>query len=753
MASMSRTILQAAPIAALAIVSAATVAHDNDPKKKTLPPIYGEIVYGNQDGVAGGGWGGDSEGFIFCAQVPVNQLGGSGNGSDCWGYTSPSGREYAIVTMESAVAWVEVSDPFSPDVLYTYQRGGTGSLWGDVKVIGSRAYVVGEGGGSIKTFDMSNIDNGSVSYIGESSSNGGTATHNIASVPEANLLARCGGGSNGLRFYSTASNPNSPQFLGAWNDRYVHDACLVLYPNSAPDSDYRGHIIGFLNDGLNGGSTNTGLSIVDFGTPQFFNPSGTLLSRVTWPGAGYSHQSWHNDDFTWVISNDETALNNTWQMVNITDLDNASLGIQQSIPGSAVNHNNYVHEGRLYAANYTMGVRVLDCTNGNFMTEVAYFDTYPENDNGSFNGSWNVYPYFPSGTIIASDFQRGLIIMKLDLSPIGFSFPGGLPDVVPSSGTTLVMETNLDAGFSVDFVEMAYTFASGTSGTVAGQSTGSNQFSFALPAAPNCPDEVDFSFSATLTNGDSYSDPGGTYGALVADGAVTVGEWNGNSSAGWTLGLASDTANDGQWDRGQPEGNNRGDPSTDGSGSSSGQAFLTDIDPSNENSDVDGGFTTLLSPVFDGTLVEGAVISYQRWYDDQAGAAPGLDQMDISISNNGGSSWSPLETVTDSPGVWVLAEFDLASIITPTTQMRLRFVVGDYNDGSVVEAGVDNLRIFGLECDDSIPGDLNGDGLVNGADVGIFLALWGTSDPNADINGNGTVEGGDLGLLIANWTG
>ena len=71
--------------------------------------------------------------------------------------------------------------------------------------------------------------------------------------------------------------------------------------------------------------------------------------------------------------------------------------------------------------------------------------------------------------------------------------------------------------------------------------------------------------------------------------------------------------------------------------------------------------------------------------------------------------------------------------------MRLRFVVGDYNDGSVVEAGVDNLRVFGVECDDtpSIPGDLNGDGLVNGSDVGLFLAVWGTSDPNADLNGNG----------------
>ena len=180
----------------------------------------------------------------------------------------------------------------------------------------------------------------------------------------------------------------------------------------------------------------------------------------------------------------------------------------------------------------------------------------------------------------------------------------------------------------------------------------------------------------------------------------------------------------------------------DGSGSPSGQAFLTDIDPSNTNSDVDDGFTTLLSPVFDGASVDGMV-----------GAAPGLDQMDVSISNNGGSNWVALETVTDSTSTWVTVEFAIESVITPTNQMRLRFVCGDYNEGSVVECGVDNLRVFGLDCDDSIPGDLNGDGLVNGADVGIFLAVWGTNDPNADLNGDGFVTGADLGLLVAVWTG
>lgn len=46
--------------------------------------------------------------------------------------------------------------------------------------------------------------------------------------------------------------------------------------------------------------------------------------------------------------------------------------------------------------------------------------------------------------------------------------------------------------------------------------------------------------------------------------------------------------------------------------------------------------------------------------------------------------------------------------------------------------------------------DLNGDGKVDGADLGALLALWGTSGP-ADLNGDGIVDGADLGLLLANW--
>jgi polyhydroxybutyrate depolymerase len=58
-----------------------------------------------------------------------------------------------------------------------------------------------------------------------------------------------------------------------------------------------------------------------------------------------------------------------------------------------------------------------------------------------------------------------------------------------------------------------------------------------------------------------------------------------------------------------------------------------------------------------------------------------------------------------------------------------------------------------IDCGgESIPGDLNGDDQVNGADLGLFLTRWGTNDSDADTNGNGSVEGADLGILLLNWT-
>lgn len=49
-----------------------------------------------------------------------------------------------------------------------------------------------------------------------------------------------------------------------------------------------------------------------------------------------------------------------------------------------------------------------------------------------------------------------------------------------------------------------------------------------------------------------------------------------------------------------------------------------------------------------------------------------------------------------------------------------------------------------------VPGDLNGDGTVNGADLGLLLAAWGT--PDGDLDGDGDTDGADLGILLSNWS-
>jgi len=52
-------------------------------------------------------------------------------------------------------------------------------------------------------------------------------------------------------------------------------------------------------------------------------------------------------------------------------------------------------------------------------------------------------------------------------------------------------------------------------------------------------------------------------------------------------------------------------------------------------------------------------------------------------------------------------------------------------------------------------GDLNGDGVVDGADLLILLGAWGKcadpADCPADLNGDGVVDGADLLILLGNW--
>ena len=53
-------------------------------------------------------------------------------------------------------------------------------------------------------------------------------------------------------------------------------------------------------------------------------------------------------------------------------------------------------------------------------------------------------------------------------------------------------------------------------------------------------------------------------------------------------------------------------------------------------------------------------------------------------------------------------------------------------------------------CPGACPADLDGNGAVDGADLGLLLSGWGI-DATGDINADGTIDGADLGVLLSAW--
>ena len=223
---------------------------------------------------------------------------------------------------------------------------------------------------------------------------------------------------------------------------------------------------------------------------------------------------------------------------------------------------------------------------------------------------------------------------------------------------------------------------------------------------------------------------------------------------GWTV-VNSQGLDDGVWEAGIPAGDgSRGDPTIDGDGS--GNCFLTRNAPG--NSDVDGGTTTLISPVMNATVGD-AHVGYWRWYSNSFGNAPFSDIFRVQISSNN-VNWVDLEVVgpggDEVSGGWNFKKFRVGDFVPVTANVRVRFIAGDLNSGSVVEAAVDGVSMFinasGVTCE-ALEGDVNHDGIVDGADLGILLGAWGEAFVDSDINLDGVVDGADLGLLLGGWTG
>ena len=61
----------------------------------------------------------------------------------------------------------------------------------------------------------------------------------------------------------------------------------------------------------------------------------------------------------------------------------------------------------------------------------------------------------------------------------------------------------------------------------------------------------------------------------------------------------------------------------------------------------------------------------------------------------------------------------------------------------------DQVRTASLTV--TVPSDLTGDGLIDGADLAMLLTSFDSDNPNADLNNDGAVNGADLAILLVNF--
>ena len=76
--------------------------------------------------------------------------------------------------------------------------------------------------------------------------------------------------------------------------------------------------------------------------------------------------------------------------------------------------------------------------------------------------------------------------------------------------------------------------------------------------------------------------------------------------------------------------------------------------------------------------------------------------------------------------------------------------VGSYSSGTTGSGTLTLALTSTTPCAPPCPADINGDGQVNGADLGLLIGNWGGSG-TGDLNNDGLVNGADLGILIGNW--
>ena len=676
----------------------------------------------------------------------------STEGSDIWGWVDPiDGAEYALVGLNDGFACVDVSNPSNP--VQQFHISDINSTWRDVKTWGNYAYITTEADAGLLIVDLTDMTGATYWHVNTFThpSNGSsvefTAAHNLY-IDENGICyifgassATGGTPSDGAIFLDVAANATAPDYLGEWDDQYIHDGMV------RGDTMYAGCI--YAGE----------LFVVDVSDKS--NPS-TLGTHST-PNA-FTHNAWISADGDFVFTTDEKsdAYLAAYDITNINNIQEVDR-IQSNAGELSIPHNTHVDGNFLITSYYRDGTTVHDITHPSNMIQVAYYDSYIGSGNG-FDGCWGTYPFFPSGNIISSEinssanqsaklmiyergfFQACYLEGNVTDAASGNSLSGASIEILNtvllnnSSSNLLgdyVSGTANAATYDVVFSKPGYLTDTLSASLINGVITildaalqplvSFNAGGMVVDVSGNgiASAEVvifntDYTFNATTdANGNyninnmyegNYEVVAGLWGYITSCNNEYITPSTINTITleqgyyddftfdfGWSV---SGNASAGIWERGEPQGTSyQGDqfnPDEDVNGDCFDFAYVTGNDGGSAgNDDVDDGNTVLTSPVFDATINSVNYIEYYKWFALGGGnGGVSADELTISITN--GITTALLETITlISPNLssWTHSVINIAQHITPTATMQLIIETADMPLGNLVEAAFDKFSI------------------------------------------------------------
>lgn len=253
---------------------------------------------------------------------------------------------------------------------------------------------------SLRIYDLSALpDSLPIVY---NSSNLMNKVHNIfidESAGKLYTLASKGGktGYHAMKVFSL-EDPVNPVELGQYSSigdikiGHVHDA-------------YVKNDTAILNCGFDG------LVIAEFSQPE---PNLIAYFSIDdYPESGYNHSGYATEDMAYYYFADETH-GSSMKIVDLNGFQEIEIkGVfDAGEQGFSIAHNQLVHGDYLYVSYYYEGMQVFDISDRENPVNVAYYPTSTYPISNSYEGNWGVYPYLPSGKILASDMQEGLFVIN-----------------------------------------------------------------------------------------------------------------------------------------------------------------------------------------------------------------------------------------------------------------------------------------------------------------------------------------------------